>query len=69
MIRDIERRKIFWNDQDREDFLERLSSLLPRLLLEEFLQGIWRFLRVSISLKIRFTAKPQRSQRDISVGE
>ena len=29
MIRGIERRKIFWNDQDREDFLDRLSRLLP----------------------------------------
>lgn len=30
MIRGIERRKIFWVDRDREDFLERLSDLLPR---------------------------------------
>lgn len=29
MIRGIERRKIFWNDQDRRDFLDRLSNLLP----------------------------------------
>ncbi len=29
MIRGIERRKIFWNDQDREDFLDRLSRILP----------------------------------------
>jgi len=29
MIREIERRKIFWNEQDREDFLDRLSRLLP----------------------------------------
>ena len=29
MIRGIERRKIFINDRDREDFLERLSTLLP----------------------------------------
>jgi REP element-mobilizing transposase RayT len=28
MIRGIERRKIFWNDEDREDFLNRLSKLL-----------------------------------------
>ena len=28
MIRGIERRKIFWNDPDREDFLDRLSRLL-----------------------------------------
>ncbi len=28
MIRGIERRKIFWNDEDRVDFLDRLSSLL-----------------------------------------
>jgi len=30
MIRGIERRKIFLNDRDREDFLERLSKLLPQ---------------------------------------
>ena len=29
MIRGIERRKIFRNDKDREDFLDRLSTLLP----------------------------------------
>jgi putative transposase len=29
MIRGIERRKIFRNDEDREDFLERLEKLLP----------------------------------------
>ncbi|MBW2118724.1 MAG: transposase, partial [Deltaproteobacteria bacterium] len=29
MIRGIERRKIFINDQDREDFLDRLAKLLP----------------------------------------
>jgi len=29
MIRGIERRKIFLNNKDREDFLERLSKLLP----------------------------------------
>jgi putative transposase len=30
MIRGIERRKIFRNNDDREDFLDRLSSLLPK---------------------------------------
>ena len=30
MIRGIERRKIFINDRDRKDFLERLSKLLPQ---------------------------------------
>jgi len=30
MIRGIERRKIFVNDRDRKDFLERLSKLLPQ---------------------------------------
>ena len=30
MIRGIERRKIFRNDKDREDFLDRLSTLLPK---------------------------------------
>ncbi len=29
MIRGIERRKIFWNKKDREDFLDRLGKLLP----------------------------------------
>ncbi|EFK06315.1 conserved hypothetical protein [delta proteobacterium NaphS2] len=29
MIRGIERRKIFKDDMDREDFIERLSILLP----------------------------------------
>ena len=29
MIRGIERRKIFLNDQDREDMLDRLAKLLP----------------------------------------
>jgi putative transposase len=29
MIRGIERRKIFINDRDREDFLDRLTKLLP----------------------------------------
>jgi REP element-mobilizing transposase RayT len=29
MIRGIERRKIFRNNKDREDFLERLARLLP----------------------------------------
>jgi len=30
MIRGIERRKVFRNDKDREDFLDRLSTLLPK---------------------------------------
>jgi putative transposase len=29
MIRGIERRKIFRNNKDREDFLDRLGKLLP----------------------------------------
>jgi putative transposase len=29
MIRGIERRKIFWNNRDRSDFLDRLADLLP----------------------------------------
>ena len=29
MIRGIERRKIFWDQKDREDLLERLAQLLP----------------------------------------
>jgi len=29
MIRGIERRKIFINDQDRDDFLDRPAKLLP----------------------------------------
>jgi REP-associated tyrosine transposase len=31
MIRGIERRKIFLNDKDREDFIERLSKLCPEM--------------------------------------
>jgi len=30
LFRGIERRKIFRNDKDREDFLDRLSTLLPK---------------------------------------
>jgi putative transposase len=30
MIKGIERRKIFRNDKDRDDFLELLSILLPK---------------------------------------
>lgn len=30
MIRGIERRKIFRNDKDRQDFLDRLSTLMPK---------------------------------------
>ena len=30
MIRGIERRKIFLDNEDREDFLDRLSNLLPQ---------------------------------------
>jgi putative transposase len=29
MIRGIERRKIFWNNKDRDDFIERLEKLCP----------------------------------------
>ncbi len=29
MIRGVERRKIFRNDKDREDFIERLENLCP----------------------------------------
>jgi len=31
MIRGIERRKIFLNGEDYEDFLERLATLLPQM--------------------------------------
>jgi REP element-mobilizing transposase RayT len=31
MMRGIERRKIFMDERDREDFLERLSKLLPQI--------------------------------------
>jgi len=30
IIRGIERRKIFWDEKDREDFVERLAELLPK---------------------------------------
>ena len=35
IIRGIERRKIFLNDKDREDFLDRLGKLLPEISLLE----------------------------------
>ena len=41
MIRGIERRKIFRNNKDREDFLDRLSNLLPET---ETLCYAWAFL-------------------------
>jgi hypothetical protein len=31
MIRGIERRKIFLDNKDREDFLDRLAGLLPEI--------------------------------------
>jgi REP element-mobilizing transposase RayT len=30
IIRGIERRKIFWDDDDRQDLFERLADLLPK---------------------------------------
>jgi len=42
MIRGIERRKIFVTDRDREDFLERLSKLLPQT---ETVCYAWVFIR------------------------
>ncbi len=41
MIRGIERRKIFRNDKDREDFLDRLSTLIPKA---EASCNAWAFL-------------------------
>ncbi|MCP4261915.1 MAG: transposase [Planctomycetes bacterium] len=41
MIRGIERRKIFRNNKDREDFLDRLSNLLPET---ETICYAWAFL-------------------------
>ena len=41
MIRGIERRKIFLDNKDREDFLDRLSNLLPKT---ETLCYAWSFL-------------------------
>ncbi|MGM0427882.1 MAG: transposase [Thermodesulfobacteriota bacterium] len=41
MIRGIERRKIFRNDVDREDFIERLSDLLPETRTQCY---AWSFL-------------------------
>ena len=41
MIRGIERRKIFLDNKDREDFLDRLSELLPET---ETLCYAWAFL-------------------------
>jgi len=41
MIRGIERRKIFRNNKDREDFLDRLSNLLPETEISCY---AWAFL-------------------------
>src|SRR3989339_131546 len=30
IIRGIERRKVFWDEKDRQDFVERLGDLLPK---------------------------------------
>ena len=42
MIRGIERREIFTDDLDREDFIERLSDLLPETGTQCY---AWSFLR------------------------
>ena len=34
ICRDIERRKIFWIDDDRNDFVERLEAILPETSTE-----------------------------------
>jgi hypothetical protein len=47
MIRGIERRKIFRNKKDREDFLDRLSNLLPET---ETLCYAWAVRELGISL-------------------
>jgi putative transposase len=41
IIRGIERRKIFWDDDDREDLVERLAELLPKTLTACY---AWAFL-------------------------
>ena len=37
MIRGIERRRIFYDDKDRENLVERLSTLLPEILIDTLL--------------------------------
>ena len=41
IIRGIERRKIFWDDDDREDLVERLAELLPKTRTASY---AWAFL-------------------------
>ena len=54
MIRGIERRKIFRNDGDREDFIERLSDLLPETRTQCY---AWSFL--STHAHFLFRSGPQ----------
>ena len=48
MIRGIERRKIFNDDKDRENFIERLSILLPETKTQCY---AWSFLLPGIERK------------------
>jgi putative transposase len=41
MIKGIERRKIFLSNKDREDFLERLETLLPETKNDLLRMGIY----------------------------
>ena len=41
IIRGIERRKIFWDDDDREDLVERIAELLPKTRTASY---AWAFL-------------------------
>ena len=40
MIRGIERRKMFHNNKDREDFIERLEILCPEMQIAERLSEV-----------------------------
>ena len=53
IIRGIERRKIFRDNKDRDNFIDRLSNLLPAILTtcyaypvkcENYLTGVWAFI-------------------------
>ena len=50
MIRGIERRKIFNDDKDRENFIERLSILLPETKTQCY---AWSFLSKYVHFLLR----------------
>ena len=64
MIRGIARRKIFINDRDREDFLDRLTELLPETQTACYAIRAQAKHLVSVSL----TMPPSRSKKVGSVS-